>query len=211
MIATLTGIFLSSFVIALSGALMPGPLLTITIGESTRQGFWVGPRLILGHAILELILVVALLAGLAPLLQQDSVFGMIAFSGAFILLWMAFGMFRSLPGLKLDFEKETAGNRHLVLSGAMLSLANPYWIVWWATIGLGYILHSKMFGFYGVAFFFVGHILADLAWYSIVSLSIAKGKSFLSLKAYKILIGSCAGFLVIFAGYFGYSGWERFF
>lgn len=31
-------IFVSSFIIALSGAMMPGPLLTVTIGDSSRRG-----------------------------------------------------------------------------------------------------------------------------------------------------------------------------
>ncbi len=207
----LLGILTSSFVIALSGALMPGPLLTVAIGESTRKGFWVGPLLILGHAILELALVVALLAGLAPILNQKTVFGAIAFSGAVILLWMAFGMFRSLPQLSINLEARQTKGSHLVLSGIFLSLANPYWSIWWATIGLGYILHSQTFGLTGVLFFFTGHILADLVWYSIVTYSVSKGRKLFSDSMYRGLIGACACFLVIFAGYFGYSGWQKIF
>ena len=45
-IAVLFGIFATSFVIALSGALMPGPVLTVTISESTKRGFWAGPLII---------------------------------------------------------------------------------------------------------------------------------------------------------------------
>ena len=208
---SLFGILLSSFVIALSGALMPGPLLTVTIGESTKQGFWTGPLLMLGHGLLELILVFALLSGLAPVLQQDTIFGLIAFIGAFVLLWMAFGMLKSLPHLTLDLDPSDSGSGHLILSGAVLSLFNPYWLIWWATIGLGYVLHSQAFGIWGVVFFFIGHILADFAWHSIVSFSVSKGKSFLSARFYRNLIGGCACFLVVFAGYFGYSGWERMF
>lgn len=207
----LLGILVSSFVIALSGALMPGPLLTVAIGESSQKGFWVGPLLILGHAILELALVGALLAGLAPILNQDTVFGVIAFSGAFILLWMAFGMFQSLPQLSLKLEARQTKGSHLVLSGIFLSLANPYWSIWWATIGLGYILHSQTFGLAGVLFFFTGHILADLVWYSVVTYSVSKGRKLFSDSLYRGLIGACACFLVIFAGYFGYSGWEKIF
>ena len=207
----LLGILVSSFVIALSGALMPGPLLTVAIGESSQKGFWVGPLLILGHAILELALVGALLAGLAPILNQDTVFGVIAFSGAFILLWMALGMFRSLPQLSIKLEASQTKGSHLVLSGIFLSLANPYWSIWWATIGLGYILHSQTFGLTGVLFFFTGHILADLVWYSIITYSVSKGRKLFSDSLYRGLIGACACFLVIFAGYFGYSGWEKIF
>lgn len=166
---TLFFIFTSSFVIALSGALMPGPLLTLTISESTRRGAVAGPLMILGHGILELALVFALLAGLAPILNRDDVFIVIAIVGGCILMWMAFSMFKSLPGLRLDLDVHEKTEHNLVLAGIVFSLANPYWTIWWASIGLGYIMQSVKFGILGVASFFAGHILADLAWYAMVS------------------------------------------
>ena len=80
-------IFASSFVIALSGALIPGPLLTATISESSRRGFITGPLMIGGHAILELALVIALLMGLAPFFQQPVVFMATA-----IALWQGWNL-----------------------------------------------------------------------------------------------------------------------
>ncbi|HEY1405238.1 MAG TPA: LysE family transporter, partial [Spirochaetota bacterium] len=69
--AVLFSIFGSSFLIALSGAMMPGTLLTVTVAESTRRGMIAGPLLILGHAILEFALLLALLFGLAPLFGKE--------------------------------------------------------------------------------------------------------------------------------------------
>ena len=66
--------------------------------------------------------------------------------------------------------------RNLVLAGILLSLANPYWFIWWATIGIGYILFSFQYGIAGIIAFYSGHILADLAWYSMISFGIAKGR-----------------------------------
>ena len=66
MTLSLIAIFTSSFIIALSGALMPGPLLTFTVSESPQRGAITGPLVILGHGILELALVLALLSGMAP-------------------------------------------------------------------------------------------------------------------------------------------------
>ncbi len=60
-LATIGGI---SFMLALSGVLMPGPLLTIAIGESLRRGFVTGPLLILGHGLLELALILTIVDGL---------------------------------------------------------------------------------------------------------------------------------------------------
>jgi threonine/homoserine/homoserine lactone efflux protein len=208
MLALVT-IFFSSFVIALSGAMMPGPLLTATISESTRHGAKAGPLLILGHGILELLLVAALLFGLAPLLKRDSVFVVIAGAGSIVLLWMAITMFRSLPRLRVEWEAAPSGQYHLVINGMLLSLANPYWTIWWASIGLGYIFYCRQFGSPGVFFFFLGHIAADLSWYAMVSLVVGRGRRFFSDRLYRAVIGICAVFLVIFAGYFAWAGMRR--
>jgi len=143
-------IFVTSFVVALSGALMPGPLLTITLSESSRRGFLAGPLIVLGHGILELVLVLLLLLGLAPMLKNDQVIGSVGLVGAVVLIWMAVGMIRSLPSLSLEGMSKDNKSTNPVWAGILMSLANPYWIIWWATIGLGYILYSFKLGLLGV-------------------------------------------------------------
>jgi threonine/homoserine/homoserine lactone efflux protein len=209
MTIALTAIFCTSFLLALSGAMMPGPLLTVTISESSRRGFMVGPTMILCHGVLELALVLALLAGLAPVLQRDEVFIVISLLGGSVLMWMGLGMLRGLSRLSLQGQVDQAGGRNLVLAGIALSAANPYWLLWWASIGLGYIAHAIKFGIVGVAAFFCGHILADLAWYSLISAGIAKGKKFFGDGVYRTLIGGCALFLLAFSCWFLYGGIER--
>lgn len=92
-------IFFTSFGIAFSGALMPGPLLSATISESIRRGPSTGPLFILGHGILELILITALFLGLAPILVQEEVFIVIALTGGGFMIFMAVGMLKGIPGL----------------------------------------------------------------------------------------------------------------
>ncbi len=199
-------IFTTSFLVAFSGALMPGPLLTVTIGESPRRGFMAGPLLILGHALLEAALVGAIVVGLAPVLQSRAVFITTSLIGAGVLVWMSWGMFRALPQLTLHVPTDQAAGRNLVVAGALLSLANPYWSIWWVTIGLGYITHSLAQGAWGLVFFFTGHILADLGWYSAVSTMIWKGGRFIGDRVYRWMIGACATFLAVFAGVFALAG-----
>lgn len=202
-------LFVTSFVVALSGAVMPGPLLTITISESSRRGVMTGPLLIAGHALLELTLVAALLMGLAPLLKTEPAFIVIALVGAAVLLWMAVGMLRSLPAMTLATAADGGPGKNLVLSGIVMSLVNPYWSIWWATIGLGYILHSLNAGPMGIAAFFSGHVMGDLFWYAAVSTAIWKGRRLLSDRSYRFLIGGCAVFLIVFALLFAWSGIQK--
>ncbi len=210
MIPLLT-IFFTSFIIAFSGAMMPGPLLTVTISESARQGGWVGPKIIAGHAVLEIILIIGVLLGLAPLLQDEIFFIIIALVGGGIMIWMAWSMFRSLSHLEINSDIHTSKQSNIYLSGILMSLANPYWIIWWATIGLGYIMHSIKFGALGIILFFIGHILGDLVWYSGISFAIGKGRNLFTNRIYRILVGSCAFFLTAFAIWLIYTGGSRFF
>jgi threonine/homoserine/homoserine lactone efflux protein len=199
-------VFFTSFMLAFSGAMMPGPLLTATISESARRGVLSGPLLILGHAVLELGMLLLLLVGLAPLLKQDLVFAVIALVGAGILIWMATGMLRSLPRLTIDWEAHQDRSGPLISIGILMSLFNPYWTIWWATIGLGYLVSCRALGAPGIAAFFLGHIAGDFVWYTIISVLVAKGRHLLTTRVYRGLIGVCAIFLACFACYFAYAG-----
>ncbi len=210
-------IFASSFVIGLSGALMPGPLLAVTVRDTTRRGFVAAPLLVLGHGILEAALLLLIALGLAEWLRGESVTAVVAIAGAAMLLWMAYGMARELRTLRLETGPGTGrragtGGRGAaewlrpVLDGIVASISNPYWTIWWATIGLGYLLISAEAGPAGIASFFAGHILSDLAWYAAVGAMVSAGRGRFTDGVYRWIVGACAAFLVVFALSFGYFG-----
>jgi threonine/homoserine/homoserine lactone efflux protein len=218
---TVGGIAITSFVVGLSGAMMPGPVLTVTIGETAARlrpatpgtfghtrtrGALVGPLVVLGHAILEVLLVAAVVLGLGRLLILAPVIGMVALLGGGVLVWMAWGMLRSVGSLSLRAGPQQEKRRHPVLAGLLTTLSNPYWIVWWATIGLSYIAISLRLGLTGLVSFYIGHILSDLFWYGSVSLALATGRRLLTDRTYRGLITACAVFLLGFGLYFGYTG-----
>ncbi|MGO9147393.1 MAG: LysE family translocator [Desulfomonilia bacterium] len=206
---TFLTIFATSFLIAFSGAAMPGPLMTATISESMHRGFITGPLLIAGHSMLEFALVVLLMFGLAPFLTQEWVFAAIAVIGSIMLVWMGLTMLRAVPSLSIRTDIQGGGGHHLIMTGVLMSLANPYWSLWWATIGLGYVLYCARYGYLGIVFFFIGHCLGDLTWYSAISFAIGKGRRFLSDNHYQALIGICGVFLILLACYFAWSGMNK--
>ncbi len=219
--ATPAAIFVSSFIIGLSGAMMPGPLLAVTIRDTTRRGFVAAPLLIVGHAILEAGLLAVLLLGLAEWVKGETATAVIALAGCAALLWMAAGMASEvrtlrfaggIPGGAGIEIPRPAGDRGLwrpVVDGAVVSVSNPYWAIWWATIGLGYLIVSRGLGVPGVLAFFIGHILSDFAWYLFVGATVAMGRSRLTDRVYRWIVGGCAVFLVLFALSFGYFGVTR--
>ncbi|MDW7650214.1 MAG: LysE family transporter [Bacillota bacterium] len=206
------GIFISAYLVGFSGALAPGPLLTLTVNESFRRGYKAGPQLITGHAILELFIVVLIAGGLHRF-AGGPVFGVIAFLGSGFLLWMGWqlttGAARGVIKLELDAapaEKE----KGLLVLGAITSLANPYFALWWLTVGAGYVVVAMNYGLPGVGAFFTGHILADYTWYTLVSTAIAGGRRFFSNTVYRVVVFCCGVFILVLAVYFFWSGFGFF-
>ena len=201
----LAGIAGTSFMLALSGALMPGPLLTVTVAEAAQRGVRAGPLIITGHAILEFLLVVAVIKGLGVYLNAPPVIGTISLLGGIILLVMGVDMVRKASTLSLRQEAASDCERtssHPVVLGVLASLANPYWTIWWVTIGFGYMATAKHFGVPGLVAFFLGHIAADYSWYILVALGIDRGHRVVSEKGYRIMIRGCGVFLVGFGFWF---------
>jgi threonine/homoserine/homoserine lactone efflux protein len=236
---TAAGIAITSFLVGLSGAMMPGPVLTVTIGETVARlregtpthapksptaasqsleggrpiggrgrsrGAMVGPLIVLGHGMLEILLVAGVVLGLGELLVRGPVIGLIGILGSVVLLWMAWGMFRSVGGISLRAGEVSRSRRHPILAGVLTTLSNPYWTIWWATIGLGYIALSLRLGPIGLVAFYLGHVLSDLAWYGTISVTLALGGGLLTDRLYRVLVTGCAVFLLGFGVYFGYAG-----
>lgn len=219
-------IFLTAFVVGFSGAMMPGPLLVVTVGETARRGWSAGPRLVSGHALLELVLVVLLVGGLRSFLTQPVLAAGIGLVGGLALAGMGYTMFRSayrgevsLESLKVAEGAGVAsdgrsgaqpdvglpsGRSSLApaLAGALASLSNPYWLLWWATVGAGYVVVALEKGGPGVASFYLGHISSDFLWYSLVALGVAAGRRFLSARVYRGILMACGAFLILLSLHF---------
>ncbi len=202
----LASIFFSSLAVAFSGAVMPGPVFTAVVSESSRRGTSAGPLFMTGHAILELALAVGIALGLGPFLALEPVFVVTALAGGAIMIAMGASMFVSLPKLELDLADKGKRYGRVLLQAAVLSLSNPYWTVWWVTIGLGFMRKSLLLGAAGGAAFYLGHIAGDFLWYTFVSFSVSKGRRFLTARRYRVLIGLCAGLLCFFGIGFIRSG-----
>lgn len=207
----ITVLFITAFLVGLSGAMMPGPLLTVTIAESARRGFKAGPLIVLGHAILELALIIALLAGLSFYLRKPLVTTVISIVGGAFLLFMGLNMIKDVLQGRVTLESsennaDKGVNMHPVMAGILVSVSNPFWIVWWATVGLTYLTMALKSGVIGIASFFSGHIMADLLWYSLIAAAIAGGRRFLKPRVYQAIIILCGIFLIGLGGYFISTG-----
>lgn len=206
-------LFLSALIIGFSGAMMPGPLLTYVINASLQEGFIAGPLLIMGHALLELLLIILMFLGLDTLFANQTFTALIGIIGGSVLFWMGYGMIKAVYQKTISIEDETSNKRNVtgfILPGAVISMSNPYWILWWATIGMTYLANAYNQGILGAGTFFFGHIMSDFIWYSLVTWIVVFGKKIINDRIYRGLIMVFGIFLIYFAGTFIFKGINYF-
>lgn len=199
-------LFWTAFVIGLSGAMMPGPVLTATISETLKRGFRAGPVIVAGHALLEMLVLVAVVLGLGRWITAPEIMRILGLIGGGLLIVMGSHMaWTAEAAVRVALETRPdprASVRGPMLAGILTSVSNPYWVLWWATIGLNLASVALSHGTPGLLSFYAGHILSDLAWYSLVAAAVASGRRLCPPRAYRILITLCGLALVGLGGVF---------
>jgi threonine/homoserine/homoserine lactone efflux protein len=202
-----------AFVVALSGAMAPGPMLTMVISQVLAQGVTAVLFILLGHALLELLVVALMAKGLAKWLEQPRLRAALGILGGMVLAWMGLGLIGSLPTASLSGSADSAQSWWmLVLSGAGVSLANPYFTGWWISVGSGQMAALELRSPRRLVPFYIGHELGDLAWYLLVALVLVLGKNWLNDNVYRGLLGTCIAVMVGLGLLFiviGMRGWWR--
>ncbi|GAH81903.1 unnamed protein product, partial [marine sediment metagenome] len=153
-------------------------------------------------------LIISIFYGFGYLLKLNYVKEVIAFVGGLFLLFMGISMFRSIKQIDVNSKKST----HLpIIDGILLSLWNPYFLIWWATVGATLIFRSISFGMLGFLFFMLFHWLCDFFWCYFLSILSFRGGQYFGKKFQKIVSTICGTFLLFFGGKFIYDTIKVFF
>jgi threonine/homoserine/homoserine lactone efflux protein len=202
-------IFIISFIVALSGALSPGPLLTFTIFKSLQnnKGYLEALLIMLGHALLELGIILALLLGASIFLQNTIILFSIGLFGSILLIIFGILVIKDTLIHPVNFDVKNIQEEDMkgfkgnsFLGGILVSLSNPYWTLWWAVIGLSLMINFNV-SFQnplGILLFFLGHESGDLIWYFPISLIVCYGGKFVNSKVYNLILIICGAFMIIF-------------
>jgi threonine/homoserine/homoserine lactone efflux protein len=191
----LAGFILSIVGISLSGVLAPGPITAATLAAGARArhaGVWICA----GHILVELPLILLLSAGLGTLLEGKGVRSGIGLAGGLLLLVMGLQLLASLR--KPADDRADPVQRHPLWIGIALTGANPYFLLWWATVGLTLTSQAVQFGMLALVLFALVHWLCDLGWLEVLSFAGFKGSRALGNRSQKIISAVCALMLLGF-------------
>jgi threonine/homoserine/homoserine lactone efflux protein len=162
-------------VTSLSGVMMPGPMFAVTIAKSMKSP-WAGVLVSLGHAVVEVPLILLVYFGLANFFQNEIVKLVLSVLGGGMIVWMGIDLFRARRKIVKE-GKDTSYNAFV--AGILMSGLNPFFLVWWATVGSLLIVNFiDAVGTWGIPFFIIVHWLCDLVWLSVVSFVIYKTHRF---------------------------------
>lgn len=190
--------------------------------ESKRHGYLIGFAVIAGHALLEMIIVIALLSGLSFFLKNITVIRIVSITGCLFLIFFGTTIIRDVikgkihadflhpeknPGTEENGKKSIAGLKNPVIGGLVTSMSNPYWWIWWASIGSAFWVNFNISSnnIPGIISFFLGHEAGDLAWYVFISFVIFFGRGFINKRIYMIILIICGIFMILFGLYLGIS------
>jgi len=192
----------SVVVISLSGVMMPGPMFAVTLAKSYKSP-WAGAHISLGHAVIEVPLILLIYFGLAQFFENSVVRLALSVVGGGMIIWMGASMFRA----RTEVAK---GGKDLPYSafvaGIFTSGLNPFFLLWWVTVGSSLIMRFLDFGAVGLIIFIVVHWLCDLIWLSFVSVTVYKTHSLWGRRFQEWVFIACSLLLIGFGVWFMVSG-----
>jgi len=188
--------------ISCSGALQPGPVTATAISMGTRNRY-AGILLATGHGIVEFPLIVVIILGLGKYFEMPKVKIAIGLTGGVFLLLMAI---QSLLSIKTTIENQSKVRKDKpIRAGIILSAGNPYFLIWWATVGLALATQAKQWGIWAFALFALAHWSVDLIWLLMLTWFSNKGSVLIGPKGMRIVLMICAVVLFFFGLFFIYN------
>lgn len=193
----------TGFTIGITGAMIPGPLTFFTVSETLKTDKFAGLKTILGHIAIEFILVLLIFFGFQNLFSSDIFLTIISIIGGLALAAMGVVLILNSKRMKMpDKEGGPVFSKGLFVGGMFFSAVSPGFLIWWATIGVSTVVKALLFGITGVILLALGHWLADILWYCLISYTVDKGKAYLNDNMYRGTVRFFSVLLVMLGLYF---------
>lgn len=185
-------------IVSLSGVMMPGPVTAATIIKGYRDryaGVWIA----VAHGAVEFPIIALLYFGMGDFFGDRNVMAVIGLAGGAMLAVMGWGM---VSHRAESPKKQRYLPYHPFTVGLITSLSNPYFFLWWATVGLLLISAASLFGALFVAAFAAVHWSCDLVWDSALAYAAFRSRRLWTRRTRSWILGTCGTVLIAFGAYF---------
>jgi len=202
----LAGLIVSTVVVSVSGALSPGPLTASAIAIGTRRFAKGGFLIAFGHMLFEfpyILIIASLSSSISFFLKNVNV------SYALTLIVLAFILFFSYLVIKEGINVIRAGTSRMseskgytlnpVLVGIILTGFNPYFLLWWLSVGLPLIQLSMTAGLPLLLLMYGSHVWMDYLWLTLMGFAGESGVKILKSKGYGVFLILLGLILALFA------------
>ena len=184
----------------------PGPVTATAIGMGARSRY-AGMLIAIGHGIVEFPLMVLIVLGMGKILKLPMAQIVIGLAGGIFLLIMAIQMLRALDSAEVQNANVTKSTP--ILAGIILSAGNPYFLFWWATVGLALATTATGIGIWAFVLFAVVHWLCDFIWLSVLTWASFKGTGLFGPRSQRLVLMICAVALFFFGLFFIYNAVDK--
>ena len=189
--------------LSLTGVMMPGPVFAATVVKGYKDPK-AGIPIALGHGVIEFPLMVCVFF-VASWLQDSMLLAAIGIIGGLFLIVMGNQMIRFRESEEDEYMPYTS-----FVAGMVTTLTNPYFFLWWATVGFSLIVMAAAFGVIIIIVFAIVHWSCDLVWDTLVSYTVNKSRRFWTPRTRTGVFVVCGGLLMVFGLYFIVSGFIGF-
>lgn len=207
-------IFLSGFLLSLSLCLDIGIVNIAIIDSAVKRGTRAGVMVGFGSCIGDLFYATLSAFGVAWLLRFTAVQWTIWIGGTAMLLWLAFQMAKAAwqdakrpPETMPPLDTPPPSNWLLVRRGALLALASPSSLLWFAAVGAGLIAEATAGQTARIPLFLLGFGAAGMVWSTGLAVMATQGGSLLGNRLRQWCHIASAVLFLYFTAKVGWNGY----
>lgn len=182
-----------SFVCAM-GAISPGPSLVVVLRNTISGGRLQGVMTGIGHGIgLSIYAFIAVMGLSSIILSNENYFQTIQFTGALVLIWLAYNMMIHKPS-KSSEDHEGSGGRGFI-EGFMIAFFNPKILIFFVAIFSQFIETGTSITDRLIIAIMAGII--DATWYVFVALILAGTSLIEKIRMNGVVIDRLIGLILL--------------
>src|SRR5919202_1225214 len=218
-------------VLCTSGVLSPGPLFLANLIYGSNQGYYAGIKIANGHMTAELLLIILLsssLFGFSFFTAGPAALRIVGMIGGIAIILFAMAQILNITkkaGYGADLINKNKNNNQDIgygssyfflldkigrkanlgplMVGMIFTAMNPFFVIWWLTVGIKLISDSiYLFGIVeGVFLLFLFHIWMDYAWLAVAAYLFSKGWSIVKMRSYHLFM-ICINIILVSYGFY---------